>query len=71
MAGTDAAIHQQNHEFGPFAASALSSSRRGSADTSEEFSTIGRFACIPRPRRVLDRIVRIINTAILGTPHTY
>ncbi len=68
VAGTHAAIPQQNHEFGPFGTSTLAPTRRRSSAQREEFSTIGRFAYIPRPRSVLARLVRIINTAVLGVP---
>jgi len=68
--GSHAAIPRQSHEFGPFGAAALTTGGHRSPDASEEISTHGSFDYIPRPRSVLARLVRLINTAILGAPHS-
>jgi hypothetical protein len=66
VTGSHAAIPRQSREFGPFGVGALSTDGRSSPHPSEKFSTIGRFDDIPQPQSILARIVRRINTAILG-----
>jgi hypothetical protein len=66
VTGSHAAIPRQSREFGPFGAAALSTDGRSSPHPSEKFSTVGRFDDIPQPQNILARIVRRINTAILG-----
>jgi hypothetical protein len=71
VAGTNAAIGHERAEFGAFAVTTLASRSHPSTQPREEFSTTGRFACIPRPRSLLARLVRIVNTAILGQPQSF
>jgi hypothetical protein len=61
-------MHEQRPQFGAFTAPSLPPAGQIASAESEEFSTSERFAYLPRPRGLLARMVRIVNTAILGEP---
>jgi hypothetical protein len=67
VTGNHAAIQPQSRDFGPFGAATLAPGTPRCSTRSEEFSTIGRFEYIQQSRGMLARLVRLINTAILGT----